>query len=120
MLAVKKLITEGIRLPTGYGFSYFDMGAQVAVCYPIPINVLVRAWRWLIIKTRIPGFALDIDTLVNDAYRTGWKRGFIRGRQDRTQEIQNELVRLQGLRGKGQEDHEPGRTDSDPQEPARP
>lgn len=46
-LSERHYILEGGRLYPGWGVAYLDHYRAVAVCYPIPINLIVRAWRWV-------------------------------------------------------------------------
>lgn len=40
--------------PAIFGFAYWDYPRGCAVCYPIPINVLVRAWHHFFAYLRMP------------------------------------------------------------------
>lgn len=60
-------ISEGERLPPGYGIAYWDLDRDVAVCMVVPLNAIYGAlrfaWRWL----RFPP----------------WRRGVYKDRADR-------------------------------------
>ena len=49
-MRIRKLIWQGERYPRGYGMAWLDFQRNAAVCYPIPLNVIVRAaylvWVW--------------------------------------------------------------------------
>jgi hypothetical protein len=40
---IRKLIWRGERYPKGYGVAWLDYQRNAAVCYPIPLNVVMRA-----------------------------------------------------------------------------
>ena len=50
MKKIRKLIWQGERYPRGYGMAWLDFERNAAVCYPIPLNVVMRAaylaWVW--------------------------------------------------------------------------
>lgn len=47
---IRKLIWQGQKFPRGYGMAWLDYRRNAAVCYPIPLNVVMRAvylvWVW--------------------------------------------------------------------------
>ena len=49
---MKKVITQGEVLPKGYGLAYPELWSMTYVCYPFPLNHLVRICRtfWLTIR----------------------------------------------------------------------
>jgi hypothetical protein len=42
----RKTTTEGGEIPPGYGISHYEQGFDCAVLYPIPLNLIVGAWRF--------------------------------------------------------------------------
>jgi hypothetical protein len=49
-MTLRRLIWQGERYPRGYGMAWLDYQRNAAVCYPIPLNVVMRAvylaWVW--------------------------------------------------------------------------
>jgi len=49
---VKKFIREGEAFPRWYGIAYREVHRLGAICYPIPLNLIVSVWhhfyQWLI------------------------------------------------------------------------
>lgn len=41
----ERTIKEGEEIMPSYGIAYYEPGRDVAVCYPIPINLVIGAWR---------------------------------------------------------------------------
>jgi len=44
-IRLKQIILEGMRIPAGYGIAYFDYPRRCLVCYPIPLNLIVRFFK---------------------------------------------------------------------------
>ena len=40
----RKVIAEGEMIPRGYGIAYRDFIDYTRVCYPLPLNWIVRGW----------------------------------------------------------------------------
>lgn len=51
---MKKIIENGTIIPKGYGIAYYSPITNHAICYPIPINILValgrKIWIWFMWK----------------------------------------------------------------------
>jgi len=64
-------IREGEAIPRWYGIArtYWDLGRLI--CYPIPFNLIVRGWHWLLHVMRSPT-ALACERA---AYDAGYQRG---------------------------------------------
>lgn len=62
---------EGEIYPNWYGVAWIDFAANRAVCYPIPLNIIVRAFRlaWLFCKLPFGrwGVKLERDAAVRGA-----------------------------------------------------
>lgn len=57
---MKRLIAPYEMLPKGYGISYRHPNAILLVCYPVPMNWVVRWAREVWRRLRMPGeFRLD-------------------------------------------------------------
>jgi hypothetical protein len=73
---------DGARLPWWCGVAYWRWDAQVAVCLPIPLNILVGAARdtyfWLK-ATRRPGW---VDRQLQAVMERGRTEGYARGLKD--------------------------------------
>ena len=66
-------VVEGERLPSWYGFAYRNYCADHAICFPIPINLIVRwsrDFKWLLKRHKA------------DALEDAYIRGFLEGRRD--------------------------------------
>ena len=65
---LKKELREGEMLPKYYGIAYRRIDELTAICYPIPLNVVVgylnKFWLWL----RMGGNA--------------WKNGYFKGKEE--------------------------------------
>ena len=44
-MKLRKVIWEGHEIPTGYGIAWLKSPSFDAVCYPIPLNILLRYLR---------------------------------------------------------------------------
>ena len=76
-MALKKIIVHGERMPTGYGLTWYrGYTDNVAVCMPVPLNVLARLARDLWLYLAYPG---EIAVNPRAAYQ--------QGREDATDEI---------------------------------
>jgi hypothetical protein len=76
---MKKRVGEAEGIPFGYGFSYWDLNFYAAVCYPIPLNILVA---WLRKVYMIVTYPLGInkgDSAIMRAYVDGLHEGFKQG-----------------------------------------
>lgn len=50
----RRTIGEGEEIPDGYGIAYYETGRAVAILYPLPINLIVGAWRSAMWHLRCP------------------------------------------------------------------
>jgi hypothetical protein len=67
---MKKIITQGEVLPRFYGLAYPELWSMTYVCYPFPLNHLVRICRtlWLRIRNaKITKMENTIIQEINDA-----------------------------------------------------
>ena len=49
---MRKIITQGEVLPKGYGVAYPELWSRTYVCYPFPLNHLIRICRTFWLKIR--------------------------------------------------------------------
>jgi hypothetical protein len=77
---IARFVEEGGYFPRGYGLAYRDCNRQGAICYPVPLNLLVRYWRdfW---------FWLQCANGVDSSYRErielqAWQSGYRCGHDD--------------------------------------
>ncbi len=51
-MTLRKEIHEAAIIPTGYGLAWWEWNRPIAICYPIPLNVIVSLARrfWLALK----------------------------------------------------------------------
>ena len=75
---LKKTIPEGEFCPRGYGVAYKSLHQMAYICYPIPLNQIVRVWRnfyfWLAFPMR--SFRDDVE---KNFYDVGYERGYRMG-----------------------------------------
>lgn len=94
-------ITQGQIIPAWYGLAYRENHLDVQVCYPIPINLLVRWWHDLLwwmkrgkedalarayADGRTAGRKFEFDRSRN-IYDTGHERGIQVGRKEYEDEL---------------------------------
>ncbi len=55
ILTLQKMMMEGEMVPRGYGIAYWDsMMGYTAIAYPVPLNLIVRAGRWIWYWLKVP------------------------------------------------------------------
>jgi len=76
-MSIRRIIYEGERIPTGYGIAYFDFWKDGLVCYPIPLNILIRSLRILRLRIICIGYPSKWERSLLAAYHLGrrsvWK-----------------------------------------------
>ena len=80
-------IVEGDKIPKFYGVAYFDYIKREAICYPIPLNLLI--WIGYLIRdklTRPRG-----QTKVQRAYMEGYNKGCLDTFNYIMEKIQDEM-----------------------------
>ena len=84
-LQIRLDLLQGAEVPRWYGVAWHDYNRDVAVCYPVPLNILFGwarlVWMWL----RFRSVPRRWDTL-----RQAYEAGHLAGRQ---YEIHNAMVR---------------------------
>ena len=71
-----KWIWEGEVLPRGYGIAYRDMTTDTLVVYPVPINWVVRASRFIRWKLKVPRLGWEREKAAI------WGAGYVKGRME--------------------------------------
>ena len=82
---LRKTVEEGEWRPAWYGVAYFDYATNYAVCYPIPLNIVVRVYR---IVQYFLLWLLGTAPWLKDP----WKRTYERGRMDGKEEMVREAL----------------------------
>jgi len=76
-VSIRRIVGEGEEIPTGYGIAYFDFWKQGLVCYPIPLNILIRSLRILRLWSVSVGYPSKWERSLLAAYflgrRSVWK-----------------------------------------------
>ena len=70
---LRREVAAGIMLPRFYGIAYIDIMRNLRVCYPIPLNLLVRWARNAWWRFGAAG---------SDAAADVWEDGYRQGRAD--------------------------------------
>ena len=69
-------LEEGERIPWGYGLAYYDFAYAQAVCYPIPLNLIVNVCRkiyWKLAKPSFPKWESELAKAYQRGLVKGWK-----------------------------------------------
>jgi hypothetical protein len=74
-IARRRVTSEGMRPPRGYGFGWWDLEMQRAVCFSIPLNVLFRLWRRLWFWFMCLGFPSRVEAWEAEVYNYGFEKG---------------------------------------------
>lgn len=73
------------RLPRFYGVAYTEYERPVAIAYPVPLNLLVRAMRWLwwkLVSYKPARWEEELNSVYFQGYEAGRKHSF-RGYDER-------------------------------------
>ena len=73
-IQVKKIIEKGEIMPRGYGLAYIDFARQSFVCYPFPINHLIRIYRDIWYKVRHAKIR-EWETELEKKHKNDYERG---------------------------------------------
>ena len=80
MVTIQKRIREGDMVPASYGLSYRDPPSRSAICYPIPIHLVVRWWTSFWWRFVIPHSKTRREREWDAAFEAGRKEGVEEGR----------------------------------------
>jgi hypothetical protein len=80
-IITRKAIMEGEKIPTFYGVAYRDFAMMQAVCYPIPLNWVVRWGRELYFRLSNPE-TNGLEDAIHKAYGRGFDNGVASARYD--------------------------------------
>lgn len=90
-------VGEAEAVPRFYGLAYREFDRLIWVCYPIPLNLIVRAIFWVYWKLVAGIKPLAIEKLVSSKQQEGYSKGYSQGMRDGEE---HELMRIQKeLRG---------------------
>lgn len=73
-MSLQRFVREGNNLPTGYGVAYRSLNYYGAICYPVPLNLLIRHVRSLWLWMKFPPIGW-IDQIEQGAYNHGYQEG---------------------------------------------
>jgi hypothetical protein len=73
-------IREGDRIPNGYGIAYYEAERDAAVIMPIPLNLIVGAWRSFKWHLKCPPWRMTELKAKQRAYQEGYKQGLVDSR----------------------------------------
>ena len=76
---IRKLKAEGEIIPRGYGIAYRDFASYISVCYPVPLNWIVRAGREVARFLKLPPMT-EGEQDIAKAVQIGFDRGYDRGK----------------------------------------
>jgi len=76
-MAFRKLVGDMELMPKGYGVAYLDPSRMAAVCYPIPVNIIVHYWYRTVLACRFFGNNDQLHRLLMASYEQGYEAGRI-------------------------------------------
>lgn len=91
MIRLRRTITEGARLPAGWGIAHAIIGTRMFACYPVPLNLIVRAlrnaWLWCAQYRPHPDAIVEWDrgyeagrkAAREDTFSAGYTKGYVAG-----------------------------------------
>jgi hypothetical protein len=82
-MTIKKIIKEGEEVPSGYGAAIYDYFRFQTVCYPVPLNLIVRFLDGVWYRIKQP-YIRDREAELMAAYS--------KGRQDGRNEAFKEMI----------------------------
>lgn len=92
---MKKEIEEGEMLPTGYGISWYRYDCRLAVCYPVPLNIIIGKIRQFYIYLR-KGTKWENDrerTIAHKAHQRGYYIGYATQTKNLDEAMKQEYAR---------------------------
>lgn len=96
-----RLVDEGAKMPKFYGVAYRDFAGSVLVCYPVPLNLVVRWWIHLWAWMRIPSSSY-LERMLGSAYAEGMRYGrligYRRGYKQKQKDIRKQLDKIDSPR----------------------
>jgi len=69
-MRISKRVPQGVEVPRFYGIAYWDYWSDYGVCYPVPLNLMVRIGRWAWHES-IRFRPTKLDKMMRKAYETG-------------------------------------------------
>lgn len=98
---MSKAIKEGMTTSAWYmGFSWYDPITNSIIAYPIPLNLIMRFFRWLYLAVAFPRLT-TLDAYIRNAviaekgkfYAEGKAHGIVIGRNQIYDELKAEIKR---------------------------
>lgn len=81
---MRREVAEYDRIPRGYGVAYRELSRLVAVCYPVPLNWVVRWARAFWWRLAIPRKAMRLEQLTSRARFAGYQAGYEAAQRETT------------------------------------
>jgi hypothetical protein len=78
MIIPLRKIKEGESIPKWYGVTRLDPEKSVVVCYPVPVNVVIRVFAAIKYRMKIGLFKSKREQELIEAYNRGLKEGMSR------------------------------------------
>ena len=75
MMLTELRLAEGEQLPRGYGVAWRLPDRLVYVCLPIPLNLIVGAFRAFWLRVRLPEGRDVLDEYYDLGHRSGYEAG---------------------------------------------
>lgn len=78
--SIKKIVNEDEQIPIHYGLAWYCMDRYAMVCYPVPLNIVLRLLRTIWIKLTYPDWVRDlVFDMRNKGWQTGYNNGYTKG-----------------------------------------
>ena len=74
-----KRINEGEQMPKWYGVAYRDFAMYQAVCYPIPLNIIVATWNKVLWWLTQPSTLYNNDVTDSRSLHKTYSDGYLSG-----------------------------------------
>lgn len=76
------LCSKGFAIPRFYGLAWSNDLGMIMVCYPIPLNLIMRWLNVLFIKIKFPHSGV-LEKFINKTYNDAFDLGYSRGWNDK-------------------------------------
>lgn len=103
--AIRRKVPAQACIPRGYGVALRDYYREVAICYPVPLHIVValacRAWWWIARGLRPTQAEHELRRklarIEADAYDRGWAKGLVEGQNMARRELIAALQKQAGM-----------------------